>query len=178
MLLNCITDARYKHERLCNEYVTVFDYLLLIIKKKDKMKKIIIVLVLSLFTTIANADGHAKANAFAITLKVPASDIAKVEEMLKTHHKWMKETHPMTGEKKLNSYSVIKGPEWNNPADPSQGMTGNMYFILTEYYENPAGFQNHQELGSKWPMIQEFQQMLFSYVVGYTFPGTTVVTIK
>ena len=24
-----------------------------------------------------------------------------------------------TGEKKLNSYSVIKGPEWNNPADPS-----------------------------------------------------------
>ena len=43
--------------------------------------------MLSLFTTIANADGHAKANAFAITLKVPASDVAKVEEMLKTHHK-------------------------------------------------------------------------------------------
>ncbi len=41
--------------------------------------------MLSLFTTIANADGHAKANAFAITLKVPASDVAKVEEMLKTH---------------------------------------------------------------------------------------------
>jgi hypothetical protein len=58
-----------------------------------------------------------------------------------------------------------------------KNMTGNMYFILTEYYENPAGFQNHQELGSKWPMIQEFQQMLFSYVVGYTFPGTTIATI-
>ena len=147
-------------------------------ERKTKMKKIITILMLSLFSTIANADGHAKANAFAITLKVPASDVAKVEEMLKTHHKWMKETHPMTGEKKLNSYSILKGPEWNNPADPSQGMTGNMYFILTEYYENPAGFQNHQELGSKWPMIQEFQQMLFTYVVGYTFPGTTVATIE
>ena len=141
------------------------------------MKSIITILMLSLFSTIANADGHAKANAFAITLKVPASDVAKVEEMLRTHHKWMKETHPMTGEKKLNSYSIIKGPEWNNPADPSKGMTGNMYFILTEYYENPAGFQNHQELGNKWPMIQEFQQMLFSYVVGYTLTETTIETI-
>ena len=70
------------------------------------MKKLLIVLVLSLFTTVSHADGHGKANAFAITLKVPASDVAKVEEMLKTHHKWMKETHPMTGEKKINSYNL------------------------------------------------------------------------
>jgi hypothetical protein len=27
-------------------------------------------------------------------------------------------------------------------------------------------------------MIQEFQQMLFTYVVVYTFPGTTVATIE
>ena len=52
------------------------------------MKKLLIVLVLSLFTTVSHADGHGKANAFAITLKVPASDVAKVEEMLKTHHNY------------------------------------------------------------------------------------------
>ena len=62
------------------------------------MKKLLIVLVLSLFTTVSHADGHGKANAFAITLKVPASDVAKVEEMLKTHHKWMKDCLLYTSE--------------------------------------------------------------------------------
>ena len=141
------------------------------------MKKILATIIFSLISTLSLADGNSNANGFSITLKVPASDVAKVEAMLVSHYKWMKETHPMTGDKKLNSYSVMKGPEWNNPADPSQGMTGNMYFVLNEFYENPSGFANHQELGSKWSQIQEFQTMLFTYVVGYAFPGTTIATI-
>jgi len=44
------------------------------------MKRIITIIMLSLFSTIANADGHAKANAFAITLKVPASDVLKLRK--------------------------------------------------------------------------------------------------
>ena len=142
------------------------------------MKKIFLILILSLFTTNSFADGHANANGFSITLKVPMADTAKVEEMLMKHAKWMKETHPLTGEKKLNSYSIMKGPEWKNAGDPSQGTTGNIFYVLNEFYENPAGFANHQQLGSQWSEIQEFQKMLFTYQVGYAFPGTTIETIE
>ena len=81
------------------------------------MKKIFLILILSLFTTSSFADGHANANGFSITLKVPMADAAKVEEMLMKHAKWIKETHPLTGEKKLNSYSIMKGPQWKNPGE-------------------------------------------------------------
>ena len=56
------------------------------------MKKIFLILILSLFTTNSFADGHANANGFSITLKVPIADTAKVEEILMKHAKWMKET--------------------------------------------------------------------------------------
>ena len=111
------------------------------------MKKIFLILILSLFTTNSFADGHANANGFSITLKVPMADAAKVEEILMKHAKWIKETHPLTGEKKLNSYSIMKGPQWKNPGDPSQGTTGNIFYVLNEVDEQTAGFGNEQEGG-------------------------------
>ena len=54
------------------------------------MKKIIATIILSLISTLSFADGHSNANGFAITIKVPASDVAKVEAMLVSHYNWMK----------------------------------------------------------------------------------------
>ena len=55
----------------------------------------------------------------------------------------------------------MKGPEWNNPADPSQGMT----VLLNEFYENPSGFAKN--------LVQS--GLFFTYVVGYE---TTIATIE
>ena len=35
------------------------------------MKKLLIILLLSLFSSLSLADGHMQANSFAVTLKVP-----------------------------------------------------------------------------------------------------------
>ena len=57
------------------------------------MKKIFLILILSLCTTRSFADGHANANGFSITLKIPMADEAKVEEILMKNEKWIKKTH-------------------------------------------------------------------------------------
>ena len=83
------------------------------------------------FSASVKADGHNKADAFGIALKVPAADIEKVEALLASHREFMKSTHSVEGDEdvRLNSYTVLKGPEMKNPMDPSQGSTGAMFYL-------------------------------------------------
>ena len=133
-------------------------------------------LVAAFFSTSVKADGHKEANAFGFALKVPAADIEKVEALLASHREFMKSTHTVDGDKnvRLNSYTVLKGPEMKNPMDPSQGTTGAMFYILTEHYETPNGLKKHLEAGSKWKDIGKMQEMMGKYAVGMTYPGFVV----
>ena len=133
-------------------------------------------LVAAFFSATVKADGHNDANAFGVALKVPAADIEKVEELLSSHQELMKVTHTEKGvtNVKLNSYTVLKGPEMKNPMDPSQGTTGAMFYILTEHYETPNGLKKHLEAGSKWKDIGAMQEMMGKYAVGMTYPGFLV----
>ena len=133
-------------------------------------------LVAAFFSTSAKADGHKEANAFGFALKVPAADIEKVEALLASHREFMKSTHTVDGDKnvRLNSYTVLKGPEMKNPMDPSQGTTGAMFYILTEHYETPNGLKKHLEAGSKWKDIGTMQEIMGKYAVGMTYPGFVV----
>ncbi|HBQ22616.1 MAG: hypothetical protein DBW67_08340 [SAR116 cluster bacterium] len=126
-----------------------------------------------LFSSTANAGGHDNANAFGVALKVPAADIEKVEALLASHREFMASTHSVDGDKdvRLNSYTVLKGPEMKNPLDPSEGTTGAMIYILTEHYETPKGLKKHLEAGANWEDIEEMNEMLGKYAVGLTFPG-------
>ena len=135
----------------------------------------IILLYLFSFGTIF-ADGHSNSNAFGFALKVPMSEVENIEKLLNGHYEFMKKTHSVTGEKeiRLNAYTVLKGPEMVDPTNPEKGTTGNMFYILTEHYETPKGFQNHLAAGSKWEGIQQFNEMLMKYRVAMTFPGTLV----
>ena len=128
------------------------------------------------FSASVKADGHNKADAFGIALKVPAADIEKVEALLASHREFMKSTHSVEGDKdvRLNSYTVLKGPEMKNPMDPSQGTTGAMFYILTEHYETPNGLKKHLEAGSKWKDIGKMNEMMGKYAVGMTYPGFVV----
>ena len=126
----------------------------------------IILLYLFSFETIF-ADGHSNSNAFGFALKVPMSEVENIEKLLNSHYEFMKKTHSVTGEKeiRLNAYTVLKGPEMVDPTNPEKGTTGNMFYILTEHYETPKGFQNHLAAGSKWEGIQQFNEMLMKYRV-------------
>jgi hypothetical protein len=75
----------------------------------------------------------------------PPDQVAEGERLFRSHAAWMEKTHPRTGEKALLQYTVSKSPEPKNPLDPSAGTTGNICFILNEYYESQAGVANHFE---------------------------------
>ena len=93
-----------------------------------------------------------------------------------SHLEFMNNTHSVTGDKetRLNSYSVLKGPEMVDPTKPEKGTTGNMFFILTEHYETPKGLQKHLAAGSKWKDIQEMNEIMGKYGVAIAFPGFLV----
>lgn len=141
------------------------------------MKLILTTLLFAMFFSVSvKADGHNQADAFGIALKVPAADIEKVEALLASHREFMKSTHSVDGDEdvRLNSYTVLKGPEMKNPMDPSEGTTGAMFYILTEHYETPNGLKKHLEAGSKWKDIGAMQEMMAEYAVGMTYPGFVI----
>lgn len=129
-----------------------------------------------LFSGTLFADGHSQANSFGFALKVPEAEIANVEALLASHREFMEATHSVSGDKdaRLNSYAVIKGPEFKNPMDPSQGTTGAMFYILAEHYETPNGLKKHIEAGSKWKDIEKFQETMVKFAVGVVYPGQLV----
>ena len=127
-----------------------------------------------LFSSSLLVDGHSQANSFGFALKVPEAEIANVEALLASHREFMENTHSVSGDKdvRLNSYAVIKGPEFKNPMDPSQGTIG-MFYILAEHYETPNGLK-HIEAGSKWKDIDKFQETMVKFAVGVVYPGQLV----
>jgi hypothetical protein len=55
----------------------------------------------------------------------------------------MAKTHHRDGPKALLSYNFSKGPELENPLDPSSKETGNTRYVLDEIYESAAGIEDH-----------------------------------
>ena len=78
---------------------------------------------------------------FHIAFKVPNDSIQRMEVFLKTHQKFMRETHHVKGEVEplVLTYAVLKAPELNNPLDPNSGETGNTLYGITEIYNGPEG---------------------------------------
>ncbi len=78
-----------------------------------------------------------------ITFICPAEHVAEGERIFESHAKWMKETHHRSGELELLRYHIIKGPELENPLDPTSAPTGNTMFVLDEMYVSQAGLDDH-----------------------------------
>ena len=142
------------------------------------MKKLLIILLLSLFSSLSLADGHMQANSFAVTLKVPQEDVARVEALLQSHHQFMHDDHSLSGENRLNSYSIVKGFEVVDMTDPSKGLTGNVFYFLSEHYETPMGLQMHGEAGENWKDLSELQAIMYEYQVAVAFPGEVIAKMN
>jgi hypothetical protein len=69
----------------------------------------------------------------------------------------MEETHHRDGELAMLRYNIIKGPELENPIDPTSAPTGNTMFVLDEMYENQAGLDDHwKRAPEQWGDIGAF----------------------
>ena len=76
--------------------------------------------------------------------------VAEGDRIFASHGEWMK-GHPREGDAALLSYSISKGPELANPLDPNSEPTGNMIYVLDEFYESPAGVARHwQDAIDNW----------------------------
>ena len=68
---------------------------------------------------------------------------------MESHGAFMAKTHDRAGSNALMSYDLAKGPELENPLDPSSKSTGKPRYVLSEVYDSPAGIENH------WRLSQE-----------------------
>ena len=68
-----------------------------------------------------------------IVIKAPAELEAEGDRIFAMHGPWMQKTHYREGDKALLQYNVAK----------SRGEDGDVFFVLTEVYETPAGIDDH-----------------------------------
>src|SRR5438309_1832960 len=67
------------------------------------------------------------------------------------------------GSNALLSYDIAKGPELENPLDPSSKSTDNTRYVLSEVYESPAGVDNHwRQAQESWSDFGAMVEMLAS----------------
>ena len=117
-------------------------------------------------------------NSFAVTLKVPQEEVATVEALLQSHHAFMHSDHSLSGDNRLNAYSIIKGYEVVDMTDPSKGLTGNVFYFLTEHYETPMGLQMHGEASQGWNDLAALQEIMYKYQVAVAYPGEVIAKMN
>jgi hypothetical protein len=94
---------------------------------------------------------HLGKTQFAIMMTVGPNDVAEADRIFASHGEWMK-GHPREGDVALLEYTISTGPELSNPLDPSSEPTGKTIFLLSEFYESPAGIARHwQDAMASWP---------------------------
>jgi hypothetical protein len=97
-----------------------------------------------------------------VTFIASPDKIDKIDRLVKSHGSWMAD-HPRDGSKALLSYNFSKGPELENPLDPSSAATGNVRYVLDEIYESPAGVAEHWAQAQKsWSDFGEMVEILGS----------------
>ena len=84
-----------------------------------------------------------------ITWVASPDKVSEMDRLVESHGSWMAKTHDRDGSNALLSYDIAKGPELENPLDPSSKSTDNTRYVLSEVYESPAGVDNH------WRQAQE-----------------------
>jgi hypothetical protein len=78
-----------------------------------------------------------------ITFVASPDKVATIDDLVESHGSWMAKTHHRDGPNALLSYNLSKGPELENPLDPSSKGTGDTRYVLDEIYESPAGIADH-----------------------------------
>ena len=79
------------------------------------------------------------------------------DALFENHAAWLEKSHHKEGPLALLMYNVVKGPELENPLDPSSAPTGNTTFVLTEIYARNAGLADHwRQAAISWDGFEAF----------------------
>ena len=101
---------------------------------------------------------------FNFGLKTSSSNAEAIEAAISAHADFMKHHHSLDHSKiQLEHYYVSKADEMNNPADPSQGTTGNVVYSINEVYVHAEGIGQHMEAAMAWDGIGPFIELLSTY---------------
>ena len=105
---------------------------------------------------------HGKVN-LLVTFVATPDKVADLDRLAKSHESWMARTHHREGAKALLSYNFSKGPELDNPLDPSSPSTGNTRYVLNEIYESEAGIEDHwAQAQASWDDFGELVEIIAS----------------
>jgi hypothetical protein len=98
-----------------------------------------------------------------ITFVASPDKVSEIDRLVESHGSWMAKTHHRDGSKALLSYNFAKGPELENPLDPSSKGTGNTRYVLSEVYESPEGIEDHWRQGQdSWKDFGAMVEMIAS----------------
>ena len=98
-----------------------------------------------------------------ITWVASPDKVSEMDRLVESHGSFMAKTHDRDGSNALVSYDLSKGPELENPLDPSSKSTGNTRYVLSEVYTSPAGIENHwRQSQESWSDFGAMVQMLAS----------------
>ncbi len=96
-----------------------------------------------------------------ITWVASPDKVPEMDRLVESHGSFMAKTHDRDGSNALRSYDLSKGPELENPLDPSSKSTGNTRYVLSEVYDSPAGTENHWRLSQEsWSDFEAMVQIL------------------
>src|SRR5438876_11528461 len=119
---------------------------------------------------------HMGKSHLVVMFTVGPDDVAEGDRIFASHGEWMK-GHTREGDVALLEYTISKGPELSNPLDPSSEPTGKTIFLLSEFYESPAGIARHWQDGmANWPELASVVELSGrdSVTVATLHSGTTV----
>ncbi len=98
-----------------------------------------------------------------ITWVASPDKVSEMDRLVESHGSFMAKTHDREGSNALLSYDLAKGPELENPLDPSSEGTGSTRYVLNEIYESPAGIEDHWGQAQKsWNDFGAMVEMLAS----------------
>jgi hypothetical protein len=115
---------------------------------------------------------------FNFGLKTTKDNAEKVEATIRAHAGFMRANHSLDDSKiQLIHYYVSKAEEFNNPADPEAGTTGNMLYTINEVYVHPDGIGQHMEAVMKWDGVEGFLESLGTYGEVIVANGEVIETL-
>jgi hypothetical protein len=96
-----------------------------------------------------------------ITWVASPDKVSEMDRLVESHGSFMAKTHDRNGSHALLSYDLSKGPELENPLDPSSKSTGNTRYVLSEVYSSPTAIENHWRLSQEsWSDFGAMVEML------------------
>jgi|TARA_B110000263_G_scaffold172970_1_gene150904 hypothetical protein len=111
---------------------------------------------------------------------VPEDKADEVQSVFNKHSAWMDDFYceSVNGQEHLISSYFTRAPEFINPVDPSEGVTGNVIFTLNERFTSMESIQRHAENAQKNDYFPQFGEILGTYGAAISMGGEIYHSIR